>query len=134
MHKAGEYLISKLNIIFRGLFNLFINPVLLLFTETILASFFVVYVDPTIFVLPIMFWIFINFFPKINSVAAMKCKIVFLLIPLIIICTEYKIEYHKDRNSTANPDFNFVDAETKNLIFSIIGVVIISVVILELTA
>jgi hypothetical protein len=125
---------AKISEFFVALFNLFTNPVLLLFTETILASFFVVFVDPTWWVLPIMFWIFMNFSPKINSVEAINWKIGLLLLPLIVTCTQYKIEYHKDRNSTSNPDFNFAEEETKNLVFSIIGVIIISVVILELSA
>ena len=132
--RVGKYLLEKTKMVLLGVLDFFTNPVLLLFFETILASFFVVFVDPSVFILPVMVWIFLNYILPLSSTKAIKIKLLLLVIPLIIVCTKYKIDYHVEWNTTSNPDFNFVKADQKSLVESIIGVFIVAVVIIELTA
>ena len=89
--KSIKYIFGRIRKLLLTLFSLYTNPMLILLTETIITSFFVVYVDPTLLILPIMFWIFVNFYPEINSPGSTKLKIVFLLAPLLILCARYKV-------------------------------------------
>ena len=132
--RAGNYLLEKIRLASVSVLEFFTNPVLLLFFESILASFFVVFVEPSFYILPLMLWIFLSYIPPLSSSTAIKIKLMLLVIPLMIVCTVYKAEYHLDWNTTANPDFNFIEADHKSLVNSIIGVSIIAVVIIELTA
>lgn len=132
--RAGLFLWEKSNQALVSVLDFFTNPVLLLLFENILASFFVVFVEPSFLILPLMLWIFVSYMPALSSIKAIKVKLLLLVIPLMIVCTKYKADYHLDWNTTANPDFNFIEADHKNLANSIIGVSIIAVVIIELTA
>lgn len=129
--KAAYFLIVDL----LGTFikNFFTNQFVVIFLETVLAMIYVAYSQSTYTLYPIILWIFLNVYPKFDSILALNMKIWLLMIPTGINSLIAKQQVSPELANSTNNDFNFsYKGEYKVLDISTLGVVLMSFVILEM--
>lgn len=121
------------DILFEFLKNFFTNQFVIIFIETILAIIYVVYSEPSYVLYPIILWIFVNVYPKFDSILALNMKIWLLMIPTGINSLIAKKQVDPELTMSTNKDFNFKETGEYNLFdISTLGVILMSFVILEM--
>jgi hypothetical protein len=131
MKKAASFIFVEL--IFCFLRDFFTNQFVIIFIETVLAIIYVVYSQPSYFLYPIIFWIFVNVYPKFNSILALNMKIWLLMIPTGINSLIAKQQVNPEVTNSTNEDFNFKFKGDYHIFdISTLGVVLMSFVILEM--
>ena len=113
--------------------NFFTNQFVIIFLETVLAIIYVVYSEPSYILYPIILWIFLNVYPKFDSIIALNMKIWLLMVPTGINSLIAKQQVSPELANSTNNDFNFnYKGDHQFFDISTLGVVLMSFVILEM--